>query len=424
MDRPNEIAEQKQNNLAALQEQADRVNAMSISEWHALFERCTVFLKESTRNSQYLQDALTAMNEMNVTLTPVRRQLYELHMYFFLLVQLTQKPQDAPSSNMHFIGFHTHSAAAEVKRVIEVFFEKELPLADEPECRPLVMETLAYLRGKMLNERDTERYFWDPYDRLCTNWLKPNLSEESFFLEELQLLQSAEIELGSRISRFPWLLAQSRMHFYLSRDRDAWSCLADLNASFPISDSDVLYFYDRLQNDRQWQRLAEWLTETALLFEGRGYHQLIKYARCWEAVVLQMPTAEARMLETLALLLPHSSRIYEEKLLAYNKWQQWMDYQLSAGSEPLQFRAPVFVPFEKHAPELLLPYYHQAVERSILLKNRDGYKAAVKLLKRLARLYKKMKRETSWESFITELASRNSRLRALQEELRKGKLIG
>jgi uncharacterized Zn finger protein len=80
-------------------------------------------------------------------------------------------------------------------------------------------------------------------------------------------------------------------------------------------------------------------------------------------------------------------------------------------------------PIEKDAPELLLPFYHQAVERYIAHKNRDGYKAAVKLLKRLSKIYKKMKREEPWEQFITALAVRNSRLRALQEELRKGKLI-
>lgn len=63
------------------------------------------------------------------------------------------------------------------------------------------------------------------------------------------------------------------------------------------------------------------------------------------------------------------------------------------------------------------------MERHVLLKNRSGYKAAVKLLKRLAKLYKKLKREERWEEFIIVFSSRHSRLRALQEELRKGKLI-
>ena len=100
-----------------------------------------------------------------------------------------------------------------------------------------------------------------------------------------------------------------------------------------------------------------------------------------------------------------------------------MDYQLSIGKEPLDFRVSVMQPIEKHEPELLLPFYHQAVERYILLKNRVSYKAAVKLLKRLSKLYKKIKQEERWEQFITAFASRHSRLRALQEELRKGKLI-
>ncbi|MNH35848.1 hypothetical protein D3C79_965770 [compost metagenome] len=71
----------------------------------------------------------------------------------------------------------------------------------------------------------------------------------------------------------------------------------------------------------------------------------------------------------------------------------------------------------------MLPFYHQAVERFVLEKNRHSYKAAVKLMKRLAKLYKKLKREERWEEFLEVFTSRNSRLRALQEELRKGKLI-
>ncbi|MNT90218.1 hypothetical protein D3C72_2310820 [compost metagenome] len=59
----------------------------------------------------------------------------------------------------------------------------------------------------------------------------------------------------------------------------------------------------------------------------------------------------------------------------------------------------------------------------MLEKNRHSYKAAVKLMKRLAKLYKKLKREERWEEFLEVFTSRNSRLRALQEELRKGKLI-
>ncbi|MBJ8193002.1 hypothetical protein JDS79_40395, partial [Bacillus cereus] len=90
-------------------------------------------------------------------------------------------------------------------------------------------------------------------------------------------------------------------------------------------------------------------------------------------------------------MLPFAGGMYEEALLAHEKWRSWIDYQLSIRSEPLSFRLSVLQPIEKNAPELLLRFYHQAVERYVLEKNRASYKAAVKLLKRLFKLYKKMK---------------------------------
>ncbi|MNP22840.1 hypothetical protein D3C76_1155260 [compost metagenome] len=152
-------------------------------------------------------------------------------------------------------------------------------------------------------------------------------------------------------------------------------------------------------------------------------NNLNKYWLYWEAVLQKSPEAEHHMWSTLVSMLPHSKKIYEEKLLQHGQWQRWMDYQLSTEREPLDYRVSVFQPIEKNAPELLLPFYHQAVDRYVVQKNRDSYKSAVKLLKRLAKLYKKTKQEERWELFITAFAMRYSRLRALQEELRRGKLI-
>jgi uncharacterized Zn finger protein len=101
-----------------------------------------------------------------------------------------------------------------------------------------------------------------------------------------------------------------------------------------------------------------------------------------------------------------------------------MDLQLSIiENDPFAYRVDTFKPIERDEPALLLPYYHQAAERYIVMKNRDSYKKAVKLLKRLAKLYKKMKKTDEWEFFMDALVQRYSRFRAFMEELRKGKLL-
>jgi len=181
-------------------------------------------------------------------------------------------------------------------------------------------------------------------------------------------------------------------------------------------------FLTPLLSAGDWSRLVKWLVHIGPMLNSRLYN-LKDYSVCWEETLRHLPDAEPQMWSTLINMLPVSRDLYDEKLLAYEKWQEWMDYQLSIGKLPSEFRVKDLQPLEKNAPEVLLPFYHQAVERFVIEKNRHSYKAAVKLLKRLSKLYKKLKREERWEQFIDAFTSRHSRLRALQEELRKGKLI-
>ncbi|MEC0213863.1 hypothetical protein P4H70_33625, partial [Paenibacillus ehimensis] len=97
--------------------------------------------------------------------------------------------------------------------------------------------------------------------------------------------------------------------------------------------------------------------------------------------------------------------------------------QLSNRVSPLDLYSLDLQTVEKHDPSLMLPLFHQAVERCIAEKNRTAYKNAVRLLKKLHTLYKKLNRSNDWDDFIYRLAMKYSRLRALQEELRKGKWI-
>ncbi|CAM4350242.1 hypothetical protein L1N85_24670 [Paenibacillus alkaliterrae] len=421
------IADKKNAVRTELQERIDRMTALSILEWHETFALCTAPLGERTRNLQYAHDALAAIHKIKPKLSPVMQQLYELHTHLFVLDNLTKQSLRSSQYSFYqsglFIGFNTHSAAVELLEAIERIFEKGLAVNDEPESWPSVIETLTYSRKKMLTASDNSRYFGDPYELLWMHWITPNLSDTAFYDEELQHLQAAEKELGTDLSRYPWLLSQSRMHFHLGGDKEAWALLESLHESVGVVEEDLLHFLYDLHQLGQWQRLTDWLVATAPWFESQYGHMPINYSHYWDALLQKFPQAEGKMWETIVGLLPYSKFLYEEKLLAYGKWQKWMDYQLSTGSEPLDYRVTVFSPIEKHAPELLLPYYHQAVERYVLLKNRDSYKLAVKLLKRLAKLYKKVKKEAVWDTFLNAFASRNSRLRALQEELRKGKLI-
>ncbi|MDT2246553.1 hypothetical protein P7H16_05635 [Paenibacillus larvae] len=78
---------------------------------------------------------------------------------------------------------------------------------------------------------------------------------------------------------------------------------------------------------------------------------------------------------------------------------------------------------EETDPALLLPLYHQSIERAILEKNRSSYKIAVRLLKELQEYYRILGRELQWKQYITFLSDKYARLRAFQEEFKKGKWV-
>ncbi len=78
---------------------------------------------------------------------------------------------------------------------------------------------------------------------------------------------------------------------------------------------------------------------------------------------------------------------------------------------------------ESCEPAVLIPLYHQWAAKLIEEKNRSSYREAVRLLKKLRSLYNRQKMGKEWDTFISRLSLRFPRMRAFQEELRKGKLI-
>ncbi|AOZ92630.1 SWIM zinc finger family protein [Paenibacillus crassostreae] len=414
---------QKAEASAKLKEQASHLSTKPISEWYELFEQCITPLGMKIPNGQYAQNALASIYTIKPQLSPVMELLFHLQVHLFVLKKLVKPLQKSENISNFYMGFHTQVAADDVLAEIERTFLNKLPLPTEPENWPYMKETLKGLRNDMLIEPQNLQYFLDVYNQLWSHWIYPNHIGSEMYLEELEHLQSAKDELGTSLSRLPWMLAQSWMHFYLTQDELSWALLKVGDKIYTIHPNHLYHFLSILMQTEEWARLTEWLIQIGPLLSSNRNSNLHQYWSYWETTIQYHPEAEQSMWATLVSMLPLSRNIYEEKLLNHGKWKQWMDYQLSTGREPLDYRVTVFQPVEKHAPELLLPFYHQAVERYVVQKNRDSYKLAVKLLKRLSKLYKKLKQEARWELFIASFVTRYSRLRALQEELRRGKLI-
>jgi len=418
-----EAAKKAADDLQLLKQQARRIGEMSVPQWHAWFALAAERLLHGPRNTQFVNDALAAIYRHKPSLPAAVDAFFVLHAHLFVLSNLTKQPQDQSGYVYSYLAFHTHHAASELQEAIGQRIGQLSSLAGEPANATFVAKTVAYLRREMLAETNDNRYFLNLYLNVWSEWLLPSGSAVSLGREELRRLKETASELAIPKEHYAYRVSQAAVNLFQDRDGRAWELLEEAAGSSGLPAETFSPLLGYLTKGEHWERLADGLARLAPMLGARRSGELRGYADYWEFALRHRPEAEPRMWEALVSLLPLSKPLYEEKLIEREQWERWMDYHLSLDSDPMDFRVAELAPIEKNAPELLLPFYHQAVERYVLLKNRDSYKSAVKLLKRLAKLYKKLKREPRWDDFLAAFAGRHSRLRALQEELRKGKLL-
>ncbi|WP_025695613.1 SWIM zinc finger family protein, partial [Paenibacillus durus] len=365
----------------ALKEQGRLIPVMNVAEWHELFARCVSPLAGETRNPQYADEALTAILRIKPPLSPELDKLFGLHARLFILETLTARVAGKTGMFTPSLGYYTHLAVTELQDDIERFFNTKPSPASEPEQWNRIIDTLGVLRRALLAESKEQTFYYTLYYLLWRKWIIPEMRDTALFAEELRRLEEEEGNRAASPSRQPLLTARAWMHFCLSEDDEALSLLREAAKQPGFHPEWLDIFWEPLAEAGEARRLVSWLTEAGELLQGHRRHSLGSYARHWEEAVRLLPGAEPQMWRVLADMLPLSGGIYEEKLLAHGRWREWMDYQLSSGRDPADFRVRELQPIEKNAPELLLPFYHQAVERHVSEKNRSSYKAAVKLLK-------------------------------------------
>ncbi|OWA35484.1 hypothetical protein B9G55_12660 [Saccharibacillus sp. O16] len=430
------------------EEQAALLAASGISAWQRNFEAIASTLEGRTRNPKFAELTLAGIIRDMPPFRPGIEALYRLNAHLFVLRVLT-----ASSS-----GYYGQLAVSETASGMNDLLSRPLPQREEAQVQERLRETLRLFRRQMLTEHREQEAFSQGYYGLLNAWVAPLTQGEDeqaapqsenpapasaspdspleraadrdrsaaerldVYESELQYLMDEERELGRSLNRQTWLGANAWSRFCLGQDDRAKALLQEAADKPYFAPKKLPDFFAPLVQAGQWERLVDWLETFGPLLE-RARVGLADYGRTWDETLLHLPEAESRMWNTLSGMLPYASDFYSAKLMERERWAEWMDYQLSTGAEPSSFKVTQLAPLEKQAPQLLLPFYHQAVERLVEQRSRDGYKRAAKLIKRLEKLYKKMKREERWEAYMEVFQAKYGRLRALQEELKKGKLM-
>jgi hypothetical protein len=181
-------------------------------------------------------------------------------------------------------------------------------------------------------------------------------------------------------------------------------------------------FYDVLEllrSHAQWQRLQSWLRWLLPTLSRARQEEFQAVSGYWQEVVAHTASDE-EWLAAMKAMLPRSYREYASYLLQKGRYRAWVDLQLSYGQGPSSLNPDELRLVESSAPELLLPLYHAAVEKDIQEKSRTAYASASRWLRKLQAIYKRLDRTHLWSVYMQRLVHKYARLRAFQDELKKG----
>ncbi|MBO1004758.1 SWIM zinc finger family protein [Pseudogracilibacillus auburnensis] len=193
----------------------------------------------------------------------------------------------------------------------------------------------------------------------------------------------------------------------------------------------VLRWIKLLQSDRSQTRLIYYLPTfleymTDFISSLSKNYEQVHFTRALFQVIDSTTAVkmDSSLLEKVYIkLLPHSRFRYNEYLLAKKDFRKWAELQVHTNNHLEYIDRHTIDAITKEDPAALGPLYHQTITLLINQRSRDSYKRAVRYLKRLKKLYNRQKKMPQWEDYFTQLLLTTRRLRAFQEECRKGKLV-
>jgi hypothetical protein len=354
--------------------------------------------------------------------TPVEQEwktLYELisSVFSFLkLAEISEKYGHTDEMVNRYYRHLFHSLIEDAEAEIDRLSVHSMPFAFDE-----FIEKLKNSTGDLLFVPESIEYEGVQLYRV----LWTNLFKQSKWREEER---SSLTELVKRNGSLPPAIALAHLNILMRRDEEAVSDLQKFDGdAVPY----LVYWLEWLTEQRAWKRMTPFV-ELFVLKLNRfmeslfGFQERRDFTRFALGLLVPYCVENSRIdLFERALLqtLPYSYGEYEDFLFRQGRLEKWGELLSYIGFDVNDIPSDRIKAVQKEKPEILLPLYHQSVIREIEQKNRASYRVAVRYLKKLRTLYKKMKRLEDFERFMAELMKKTKRLRAFQEECKRGKLI-
>ncbi|UOF92604.1 SWIM zinc finger family protein [Fodinisporobacter ferrooxydans] len=397
----------------------------TVKEWRNYFQRSFHIAFEQQKTLASITHALKQFEKKLVEVAKrwdrKNRFIYELHLHIFFIELLRNLWENVKSS---YYGWYLQEEwddqiIRHTNQLIQMFENQASKILPAGSNVAHIRETAEYFHELLENSSEVNEYSdWVLIYHSCwLHWLHkdPALTQFETAYLQLQLQKPDNEDLQNEL--FSYALAL--FDILDGNDSQAIERLSEL-AEITLLEP-CLFFLVYHEQLEQWDKLYQWLLFTidiSDLYDGQMY---VVLSYIWKKAVKHGYTDEP-WVHILHAGLPISMQFLENYLIETGRLKEWVDVHLFYETSPLNISKDSVKIIESEDVRLLLPFYHQNVERLVQEKNRASYKMAVRYLKTLHRYYKKLKQMDRWQMFYQSFKSKYSRLRALQEELTKGKL--
>jgi len=388
------------------------------ADWHQLFERrfSGYILSYQQTVDSFLRAAVDSLMPFAKDWEAPLAGLYQMHVLLFVLRRIERFRRDNQSS---YVTYYSEPAARQtafqcrerlrsIAAATDAAALRERWPAHYRQTKDMVRELLLAPAAEANDPLDTYRLFWEIFFARTES----SRAEETW----LRSLPSAEY---TERQQDVVLLALAHFAFLAGDDAKAIKALERLHLRQPADFEEMLA---RLSRMGAWQRMMtwmRWLLPVLPRAQPDEFHRLCVY---WTEAARETGAHE-EWITSIRALLPRSYPYYTDYLMKNARYREWVDLQLTRRVPVVSLTAPEFKTIRDADPALILPIYHQSIERLIALKNRNSYGEAVRYLKKLRACYHDLGQTLRWTAYMERLADKYARLRALQEEFEKGKLL-
>ncbi|MGC5327244.1 SWIM zinc finger family protein [Brevibacillus sp. SYSU BS000544] len=211
-----------------------------------------------------------------------------------------------------------------------------------------------------------------------------------------------------------------RAHFFVMEGKDE-EALSVFTQCQGLSLTFYLLYIKAFARNSDWTRVLFWVDRLDSVIGTADTTEYKLVIAIWQHA-MELTGQRDECGPKLQRFLPQSFHDYAAYLIEQKQFKLWLDLQMSLQVNSADVNSHTVKDLEEANPALLLPFYIREVNLLVSQRNRTAYRDAAKLLKKVRLCFVKANQEEKWDQFILRLAAKHYRLRAFQEELKRGNL--